>query len=285
MASVLVRGLPPHALMKRLLLAILVLAAPAATDATAQMVSAEPWLKAGTWIVSAEFGGAAFSDFQRTLAQPPAGSFDVPKFERRISAGTSSTVGASVTRWISNNAAVRGGVAYTPSRFTVWNDDLGQRALDAYGDGEARRTAKLGVWHGSATLVFRLPLHLGRVLPYGVAGAGAVHYRVLDNSEIPPEARRRFADGRWTAPAAVFGVGTTLPLQRNNLLMTFELTNHLVRTPLNDEGAGEWFEISGVPLQLTHEPRTAGDAIGVTSNLRLTVGLSLPVRPRAAAAQ
>jgi opacity protein-like surface antigen len=270
--------------MKRILLCILLLAAPAASPAAGQAVSAEPLLQPGSWIVSAEFGGAAFSDFQRALAQPPAGSFDVPKFERRISAGTSSTIGGSVTRWISKGAAVRGGVAYTPSRFTVWNDEFGQRALDAHGDGQTQPSAKLAIWHASGTLVFRLPLHFGRVLPYGIAGAGAVHYRVVDDSEIPPEARRRFADGHWTAPAAVFGLGTTLPLQRNNLLMTFELTNHIVRTPLNDEGTGEWFEISGVPLQLTHE-RTARDAIGLTSNLRLTLGLSLPLRTPIPAAQ
>jgi opacity protein-like surface antigen len=263
--------------MKRVLLYILVFAA-ASSRVAGQAVSAEPLLQPGTWIVTAEFGGAAFSDFQRALAQPPAGSFDVPKFERRISAGTSSTAGASVTRWISKGAALRAGVAYTPSRFTVWNDQFGQKALDAYGDGKAQPSAKLGVWHASGTLVFRLPLHFGRVLPYGIAGAGAVHYRVMDDSEIPPEARRRFADGQWTAPAAVFGIGTTLPLQRNNLLMTFELTNHIVRTPLNDDGAGEWFEISGVPLQLTHDSRTARDAIGLTSNVRLTLGLSLPLR-------
>jgi hypothetical protein len=248
-----------------------------ATTGAAQPPSAEPWLRRGTWLVTVEFGGAAFSDFQRTLATPAAGVGDVPKLERRISASTTATLGASVEYWMSDGVAVRTSLSFAPARFRVWNDAEGQRALARHGNAEAAAAAALGVWFADAALAFRLPLHLSRVVPYGLVGGGAVHYRVRDHAALPPEARRRFADGDWTGPAGVIGIGATLPLQRNNLLMSFELTNHIARTPLDDEGAGEWFEVAGLPFQIGQGDGSA-DAIALTNNLRLTLGLTLPLR-------
>lgn len=261
-------------------LLVFAIATAAAGPVRGQKVSAEPSLTAGTWHFTLDAGGAAFSDFQRAMAQQVTGGPGSARFERRVSPGTSSTVGGSVARWVTRGAAVRAAVAYAPSRLSAWNEPSGQRVLDANGNGAADPGAKLGVWLASGSLLFRLPVQLGRVIPYGIAGAGVVHYRVADTAALPPEARARFADGTWTGPAAVFGIGTTLPLQRNNMLLSFELTNHLVRTPLNDDGGGEQFEVSGVPLQISHDTRRSPDAISVASNLRLTMGLTIPMRGR-----
>ncbi|CAN5845985.1 hypothetical protein BH23GEM9_BH23GEM9_04350 [soil metagenome] len=244
----------------------------------AQAVSAEPWFRAGTWMLSAELGGAAFTDFQRATARPIGADQPIGDFQRRVSATTTMTTGASVTRWVSDMTGVRAAVSYAPSRFSVWNAESAQRTLTAMGDSDRDRYASLGVWMASASAVFRLPLRLGRVVPYGLAGGGLVHYRMTGDAELPPEARRRFQDGQWTGPAAFFGLGGTLPLQRRDLLMSFELTNHLSRTPLDDEGRGEWFELSGIPLQLDRYSARDTDGIGMTSNLRLTVGFTLPLR-------
>jgi hypothetical protein len=242
----------------------------------AQRPSAEPWFRAGTWLVTVEVGGAAFTDFQRTTARPAAGLDDqVPVFHRRVSAGTTGTVGASSTWWVGDGWGVRAAGSFAPTRFTVWNQGPGQRALE---DDDAPVYARLHVWTASVTAMVRLPLRTGRPIPYAFVGGGVLQHRLTDTAEVPPEARARFARGSWTGPAAVFGVGSTLPLERGNLLLTFELSNHLTRTPLNDEGQGEWFELGGVPLQLERDPARGTDGIDRTSNLRLTVGLSLPLR-------
>jgi hypothetical protein len=262
--------------MKRTAMTLcLVLLLPRAV--TAQAVSAEQWFRGGTWMLTAEAGGAAFTDFQRTVARPVAGTAGVPDFRRRVSAGTTVTFGASSTYWLVDGWGVRAAAAYTPTRFSVWNEQQGQRALDDI-DEERPTYARLGSWSASAAGVFRLPLSLGRVVPYGILGGGVVQHRVTDREELPPEARERFAGGEWVGAAAVFGAGSVIPLQRNNLLLTFELTNYLTRTPLNDEGLGTWFELAGVPLQLEPDPARGRDGIGLTSNLRLTLGLTLPLR-------
>jgi uncharacterized protein YjeT (DUF2065 family) len=264
----------------RALTAVAILACGAAvlaTPALAQTVTAEPWFRAGTWMFAAELGGAAYSDFQRSLARAVSPDSEIPDFHRRVSGATTVTGGASVTWWIRNGWGIRAAGSYTPTRFSVWNEEHGQKALD---DGGATRPtyAKLATWTAAANVVFRFPRTLARVVPYGIVGAGMVQHRIVDDEELPPEARSAFADRQWRAPAGVFGVGAVVPLQRNNLLLTFELTNHLTEAPLRGNGTGERFELAGHELELVEDDDRGRDDVSLTNYLRLTIGLTLPVR-------
>jgi hypothetical protein len=246
--------------------------------------SAEQWFRPGTWLLSAHVGGAAFTDFQRAQARPVPGA-DVDRtgyagdFERRISATTSVAFVAGATYWGGTSWGVRLAGAYVPTRFSVHTREQALRVLAADPESGEPRYASLGISMADVAIVFRFPHSLGRIVPYGVAGVGVVHYRVRGDEDLPAEARAGFADGGRTSPAAVFGLGAVLPLQRNNLLLSFELTNHLARTPLDDAGRGEPFDVGGVPMQLADDgPSADTDGIGMASNLRLSVGLTMPVR-------
>jgi opacity protein-like surface antigen len=256
--------------------AIAALGVPSVSLAQAP-VSAANHFRGGTWMLTAELGGAAFSDFQRGQARPAAGSVDVGDFQRRVSAQTSITTGGSIAYWFSPVWGVRLAGSYAASRFSVWNEEGAQRAFDEHAPDDTAHAA-LGIWMANTAIVFRFPVQFGRVLPYGVAGAGVVSYQSDGSESLPPEARAHFADGRSTAPAAVFGVGAVVPLQRRDLMLSFELTNHLTRTPLQQPAEGEWFDIAGVPVQLSPDSRSSAGGVRTTSNLRLTLGLTLPVR-------
>jgi hypothetical protein len=256
---------------------VLLLLSAGATGAHGQE-SAERWFRAGTWMLRADVGGAAFTDFQRGTATAAETDPDLGTFQRRVSARTTATTGGSISYWILDGWGVRAGMSYSPSGFAVWNEARAQRLLDERMQGERPAYAGLSVWYADAAVLFRLPFTFQRVVPYGLAGGGLVEYRPARDEELPPEARDRFAHGRWRAPAALFGIGAVAALQYHNLMLNAELSNHLVRTPLDDAGRGEWFELGGVPVQLLHDPRRGGDGIGTTSNLRLTVGITLPLR-------
>lgn len=253
-------------------------ATPQAAGRTAAVrPSAEQWFRSGMWLLTAHVGGAAFTDFQRAQARPLTGAADLGDFERRVSATTSVAIGGTATYWVGTSWGLRVGGAYVPSRFSVHTGQHARRVLADRADGE-EKYASLGIWLADATVMFRFPHMLGRIVPYGLAGAGAVHYRVRGDEDLPAEARAGFADGGRSSPAAVFGVGAVLPLQSNNLLLSFELTNHLARTPLDDAGRGEWIDMAGVPVQVAGGEPSDTDNIGMTSNLRLSLGLTLPVR-------
>lgn len=247
----------------------------------AAQVSAEPWFRAGTWMMTVEVGGAAFSDFERSQARPVASELELGDFSRRVSARTAVSLGGWISYWIGNGWGLRAGASWVPSSFTVWHDETARRVLDAGGllGEEEPSYRSLDVLMADASLVFRFPHSFGRVVPYGIAGAGLVRYRPSGADPIPPEAREDFqAQGRQTA-AAMFGIGAAIPLQRNNLLMTFQLTNHLSRTPLGDHAAGETFELGGVLMQIQPDGELRGDDdVGLTSHVRLALGLTLPLR-------
>lgn len=267
--------------MNRTALIVSLCAAVLPLRAEAQ-VSAEPWFRAGTWMITAQVGAAAFSDFDRSQARPVGSELELGDFERRISARTAASVGAWISYWIGDGWGVRAGASWVPSSFTVWHDETAHRALDAGGvldEEEEPSYRSLAVWMADAAVVFRFPHSFGRVAPYGIAGAGLIHYRPSGTDPIPPEARERFEAGARHAGAAMFGVGAAIPLQRRNLMMTFELTNHLSGTPLGDHGAGETFELGGVLMQIQPDGVITGeDDVGLTSHVRLALGLTLPLR-------
>lgn len=230
-------------------------------------------------MVSLQAGGAAFTDFQRATATPTVSQLEVREIRRRVSARTTSSFGAGVALWLGDAWGVRAGVSYLPSYFTVHHDEAAILALDEDVATGATQYAGLGVLLADASLLFRSPYLLGRVVPYGIIGAGLVHYWKRDGGELPPEARTRFTDATWTGPAAVVGIGAAIPLQMRNLMLTFELTDHIGRTPLDDRGAGEQFHVNGVELQLEPEDvRSDTDGVGRTNTVRLMVGLTLPIR-------
>jgi hypothetical protein len=261
---------------ERLFIAI-VFALLTCSTATAQ-ARADSYLAKGSLMLTVEVGGAAFTDFQRGQAAPVAPTSELSDFERRVSARTSATVGAWMSYWVTSGVGVRVGGAWVPSAFRVWNEESAQQVIDARSGLETRSYAGLGVYMGEAAAVFRFPTDLGRVTPYAIIGAGIVHYAARDDAELPPEARRQFATGKWSGAAALVGLGAAIPLQRRDILLSFELTDHIARTPLDDRGAGEQFELGDMSFQLDPDPHTGSDGVGLTNNLRLVLGMTLPLR-------
>ena len=265
------------------LIAILGLAAcaPHLSAQSTAPVSADPWFRAGTWMITLEIGGAAFSDFDRTKAAPADGGVGQADFSRRVSARTAASVGGWGSYWLSDRWGLRTGLSYVPSSFTVWSDEAEAQPV-APGDGTAfdeHSYASLDIWMAHAVLLFRFPHSFGRVAPYGLAGGGVVRYRARGDAELPPEARAHFADGGRQRVAGVFGVGAVIPLQRRNLLMSFELTNHVSRTPLDGQNTAELFDLGGRLMALSTDAGTGnGGEVGLTSHVRLALGLTLPLR-------
>lgn len=247
-------------------LIILVVAVSGLPAAAGAQVDGERIFGPHTLSVSLFGGGIAFSDFRRESA-PVAG--DVP-LERRLSASTSYIAAGALTYWLNDRLGMRLHTSYAPSRLEVRR----------YGrpDAEVRTIATdelplsgLDVWMYDADLLIRLPLPLGRVQPYGIAGVGALEYRLrtADDEVVPEAVSRAFDDEHQRRIAGVVGIGAIVPLERYRLLLNFELTNHLARTPLSE-----------APLRAeARDPESDDrvDQVGYTSNLRLMLGLTLPL--------
>lgn len=229
-------------------------------------VSAERFFGPRALSISLFGGGIAFSDFRRESA-PVSG--DVP-LERRLSASTSFIAAGTVTYWMNGRWGIRAHASYSPSRIEMRRygmPDAERRTLAA----EDVPLSGLDVWMYDADVLFRLRLPLGRVHPYGIAGVGALDYklRTADGEVVPEAVSRAFQDEQQWRFAGVLGVGAVVPLERYRLLLNFELTNHIARTPLSES-----------PLIAdARDPESDDrlDEVGYTSNLRLMLGLTLPL--------
>jgi hypothetical protein len=236
-----------------------------AASATAQ-TPAERLFQTGVVTVGIAGGGAAFSAFQR--GQALAGSTE---FDRRLSAQTTVAVSGTVTWWLARHWGARLHGSYSPSRF-VLNE---AEQLSGRVSAEAS-LARLGVFMADFDILFRAPIVWGRVAPYGLVGAGAVEYRADPalREPIPAEAATSFESGTRRRFAGVFGVGARIPLDDHAFHLTFELTNHLTRSPVDSPVRGMTRE--GVYL----DPDgwgTEDDGAGLTSNVRLMIGLAMPI--------
>ena len=238
--------------------------AASAQPARAQAPSSDILFSPGVFAVNVLAGGAAFSDFHRSTRS------NNDQLERRMSAQTTVAFGAGASFWLSRHWGVRAAVAFVPSRLEERSPpSLGSAGTPAvlFDDSEDQLTG-LDVWQYDAELLFRFPFSMGRVAPYGFVGGGAVDYRLTtkDDETVPTEVSNAFRGDRRREPALVVGIGSVIPLERFGWLLTFEISDHITATPL------------GIPTESTENGRElAQPDIEMTSNLRLLVGLTVPI--------
>lgn len=241
----------------------------------AQKVTAEHLFRPGSVAVSLYAGGAAFSPFQRS-AVSAAGA---PEYDRRVSAHTSTALGAEFMWWLSPSWGLRLHGSFLPSRFDVQQDAVEPRSRSlAAGDSTVWRG--LNVVLADVSALIRPPFTFGRVAPYAIIGGGVVSYRPRGSGPLPPGLESAFGDGARTAFAGVAGIGAAVPLQRDNLILSFAVTDHVTRTPvpagdeplLPEPAAGTVVEVDA--------PVEHHDRVSITSNVRLMVGLTVPLRGR-----
>lgn len=242
------------------------LAAAAARPGHAQ-VSADYVFQRGTVTLSLFGGGVAFTDFRREVAWLGP---DQP-FEQRLSAQTSILGAGALTLWLGRRAALRVHASWTPSRFETRSTET-YTMREEQDEEQAPTLSRLDIWMYDADLLFRLPLSLGRVEPYGVVGAGAVDYqlRTGEDEVVPVPAAAAFDGNHQRRFAGVLGLGALIPLERHRLLLNFELSSHIAKTPLS-EGI--------MPLDaIDPEADARVDEVGYTSSVRLMLGLTIPLR-------
>src|SRR5688572_10194367 len=265
---------------KRLSLFLVPIVAACLLSWPAGIEAQKPAVEMGGLVLTGSAGGAAFSDLQRTPARAhwltATGVIESRDFERRLSPATSVAFAASAAYWLNARWGVRVGAGWAPSRLEVTVSERETAAIPADTMVEGERLSKLSVWVNDAALILRLPFTpRGRVAPYAFIGGGALQYSARGPDPLPPEAESSFADG--AAPrrvAAVLGVAAMVPLQRRNLAFSFELTDHIARTPIGESAGGE-MEDATVRVTLTSdETPSSNGRVKTTSHIRLLVGLS-----------
>jgi hypothetical protein len=223
-------------------------------------LSADYLFRPGNVALTLSAGGSAFTDFQQDPRLTTVRGTPI-ETSRRISAQTTGTVAAGLALWAGPHFAFQVEGSFTPSRFRVITETDTSRDFEA---DDTTRYARLDLWNLAGNVLLRPPVSFGRVAPYAILGAGATRYEVRDDlSLLPAEAEGRFDGGGRTQLLVVIGAGAVIPLQRKRLLLSFDITDHLTQTPLADRARGDGYGTDGIRM---------------TSNVRVAVGLTIPVR-------
>jgi hypothetical protein len=238
----------------------------------------------GGLVLSAWGGGAAFSDLQRFSAearwQLPTGELQSRALDRRLSAITSPVIGIALAYWWSPNWGIRTQLGYSPSRFDVSTPEDEMPRVEAQTTNpEESRFRSLGIMSVDAQLLYRLPFTPGdRVAPYALAGVGMLRYSTSGRDPLPPEAQPAFlTQSSRDKPAGVFGLGVLVPLQREHFALSFELTDHIARTPFTRSFAAQLLD---GPVTVLSSQRTAprDNRVNMTNHVSLLVGFSWLMR-------
>ncbi|MEX2280975.1 MAG: hypothetical protein WEE89_00640 [Gemmatimonadota bacterium] len=236
----------------------------------------------GGLMVSAFVGGSANSDLQRSGARAEWLARDGPEsrqFARRLTAETAGVVGLSAAYWFNPYWGVRTQAAFTPSRLeiAVSQRETHDIPIDAEVTGPSRYGA-FRVWTYDANLLFRAPVTpRGRVALYGFVGGGVVKYEVSVEQGLPPEAVQAFADQESkTQPVGVLGIGAMVPLHRKSLGLSFELSDHISRTPV--QGSPESSIVGVNRVQVTTGEETGPSRVQLINHVRILVGLTWRAR-------
>jgi hypothetical protein len=238
-------------------------------------VSAEHLFRPGSVALSVYGGGAAFSPFRQGAVRPVDGTLE---FQRRVSAHTSPAVGADLQWWLNGRLGVRAHASWLPSRFDVQFDAVGTDYVRRAAGGEEPEWKRLDIFLADISALIRPPLTFGRVAPYAIVGGGVASYRPRGDGPLPAGTERAFADGPRTAVAGVLGLGAAIPLQRKDLILSFAVTNHIARSPLADADRGDAGEGPSYDLVMGEISADEGDRAALASNVRLMVGLTVPIR-------
>jgi hypothetical protein len=229
-------------------------------------------------------GGVVHTAFQRhdLLVYGPEAS-EPERLRRELRAESAAAAGMSVSGWLWPGVGIRLAASHAPSRLRVEVSGHEAAGMPDAGTELGEGTyAPLDLYFLDAALMLRLPaLGSSAIVPYLLIGGGAVAYRVTGEEPLPPGGPPEFRAERPVRGAGLFGAGVLAALRGDRLALRFELTDHLVPTPIQEVRPERWHTPDGVMFELgpVAGPGALDGRVRFTNHVRLTLGLSVGLGP------
>ncbi len=226
--------------------------------------------------LSAYTGGVAFSDWQGVWIAPLDGSAGSTsaRTSGALAPSPAAIMGLGLTWWSRRGWGLRLEGAYAPSRLEVRLDAPMREGLSAQEAPRGPPTfGDVGVWTASGLALFRLPIALGPILPYGRVGIALIRDHISDvtnsvsSAELTMDGMRVGGD---------IGLGARVPLRRSDLGLYFEISDLFSRTPIDAAPSGEVLRSDALVVERAQAASEgAPTRVRMTNQLRIVAGLSL----------
>lgn len=223
----------------------------------------------GAITISLLAGGSAFSKLQPVTVETPGGE----TYPAALALSTTTTLGAEVSYWLRNWLGLRLQGSYAPGEFQLrMREERRDSLLGPDAGPSDLRFSDVSAYTYAGAAVLNLPLATGRTQPYALLGAGAVSYGADEQDARGLEAAFEGSD-RSTRVAGLAGLGLRVPLREGSVALTFELTDHVSRTPVPGDDDRLLLDTEGFDVFNRHHPEDSEGSTRYVHDVSFFVGL------------
>lgn len=236
--------------------AALLLFAVAAPATAQQRGTPDPLVRRGGFTLSLQAGGSAFTTVQDVTVERSDGTGE--DYPSSLAVSTSTAIGGEATYWFREWLGLRLQAAYVPSEFELRMQEADRDSLlgPTSGPNELRFSG-VSIYNYDLLAVLS-PVIGSRTHPYLLVGGGASSF--IADSKGAAGLDSVFSGARQsTSGSALLGAGLRVPLKGGRVALSFELTNHLTRSPVPGKTGRELLDDGMVRVVDTPHPAAQDD--------------------------
>lgn len=246
------------------------------TDARAQTDVARPFALS----VTVHAGGTAFTRMQNITVE--AAGLLQPSYPGEIAASTAATLGADMTLWFRPWLGARIHFLYAPSNFELrLTEEDREEVLGEASSYESLDYSDLSLFMMTGAVVLALPIRSAHVAPYALLGLGGALFSADRRGAQGLDAA---FDGYATAMqgVAVAGIGLKIPLNAGRVSLSFEITDHVMRTPIPEHDDRVLLDTGTLRAINQQHPLAVEDdarymhSVGIAAGLSFATGAPTP---------
>ena len=183
-------------------------------------------MERGAITVSLLAGGSAFTRLQ-TVTVENGGSFP-----GSLALSTTTALGGEGTYWLRDWLGLRVQASYAPGEFQLRMSEEGRDSLLGADAGPSDlRFSDIAIYTYDARAVVALPFTVQPARLTGMLGVGGATFVADDKDAGGLDAAMEGASTR-TRLSGVIGLGLRIPLRSGRVALSFELTDHVARSPV-----------------------------------------------------
>lgn len=181
-------------------------------------------------MITMHAGGTAFTRMQNITVEVPGSTQGT--YAGSLAASTAATLGADLTVWFRPWLGARLHMVYAPSNFELrLTEEDREEVLGTEADYRSLNYSDLSLFSLTGAIVLALPIQSSHVAPYALLGMGGA---LLSADDRGAQNLETAFEGNAAAAGlvAVAGAGLKIPLNTGRVSLSFEITDHVMRSPI-----------------------------------------------------
>ncbi|HUF12211.1 MAG TPA: hypothetical protein VMN78_03850 [Longimicrobiales bacterium] len=223
-------------------------------------------------MVTVHAGGTAFTRMQNITVDAPGS--EQGTYAGSLAASTAASLGADLTVWFGPWLGARLHMLYAPSNFELrLTEEDREEVLGVEADYRSLDYSDLSLFALTGAVVLALPIRSAQVAPYALLGMGGA---LLSADDRGAQNLNTAFEGNPASASliGVAGVGIKIPLNAGRVSISFEITDHVMRSPIPEHDDRVLLETAELSVVNRQHPMAAEDDARYMHSVGIAAGLS-----------